>query len=140
MNENTTNNTKPDDTGTEQEKYCGRHYMNRNGHARWTGGVILIAIGTLLLLQNLGTIAFTRTWALLLMIPAIAAFSNAWKEYKSAGKVFSARTLSSLLGGLVLTTVTIVLLFNLRWEIFGPVILLFVGLGVLLRNTGRKAP
>lgn len=138
MNENTANSTKLDGVGSDHEKYCGKNCKDLNGHVSWAGGVVLIATGALLLLQNLGAITFTRAWALLILIPVSAAFANALQDYKKNDRHFSAQIISSLIGGLILTVVSIVLLFNLPWQIFGPVMLLVVGVSILLRSVSGK--
>jgi hypothetical protein len=126
MNQSNTNSTI--------EGSSERPARRRSNQARWTGGVLLIAIGSLLLLQNQGLIGFTRSWSLLIMIPAIAAFTNVWLHFRIDGTLAKPQTVTSLMGGVVLTTVTIVLFFNLQWEVFGPAILLIVGTGLLFRS------
>jgi len=141
MDTNTASNPRPENSESENDRYClrSRRSRVRNGHVRWSGGVLLMAIGALLLLQNLGSIEFTRSWSLLIMIPATAAFANAWRDYAGSGRAFTGRVISSLAGGLVLTTITIVLLLDLQWEFFGPVILLMVGFGIFVRGISLQA-
>jgi|WetSurMetagenome_2_1015567.scaffolds.fasta_scaffold901622_1 hypothetical protein len=107
--------------------------LERRGGS-WVGGLMLIGLGILLLMQNAGTISFGRWWSLLILIPAVAAFANAWKEYQAAGGRLTGRAISALIGGLLLSGVTAALLFNLDWGWFGPALLLLAGLGFFFRG------
>ena len=110
-----------------------RRFQRRGGSV--TGGIFLIGLAILLLMQNQGMLSFGRWWALLIMIPAVAAFMNAGKEFQAAGSQLSRRASSSLIGGLILTAITAAILFNLDWGWFGPAILLLAGIGFLGRSS-----
>lgn len=103
----------------------------RSGGA-WLGGVALILLGVLFLLQNLGTVAMGRWWALLILLPAASAFITAWQGYRDAGGHLTASARGSLIGGAVLTIVTLVIVFDLNWGIYGPLLLILAGLAVVL--------
>jgi hypothetical protein len=101
----------------------------------WIAGVILIVIGAILLLQNTGiNIPLRNWWSLFILIPAIGALSNALRLYQDADNQLTPAARSSLFGGLVLLLITAMFLFNLSWTLFGPVILILVGLGILLNG------
>jgi hypothetical protein len=97
----------------------------------WMGGAILIAVGVLLMLQNLGATVFKNWWALFILIPAVGALGNAWRAYQEAGYL-NGQARGSLIGGIVLAMVTAVFLFELNWGILGPVILILAGAGLLI--------
>ena len=99
-----------------------------------TGGLFLIGLAVLLLLQNINVLSFGRWWALLIMIPAVGAFVNAWKEYKTADDHLTQRTSGAIIGGLILTALTGALIFNMDWGWFGPALLLLAGVGFLGRS------
>lgn len=107
--------------------------MERRGGS-WIGGLMLICLGILLLMQKTGTISFGRWWSLLILIPAFAAFASAWKEYRAAGGRLTRRASGAMLGGLLLSGVTGAILFNLDWGWFGPAVLLLAGLGFFVRG------
>jgi hypothetical protein len=84
-------------------------------------------------MQNAGTISFGRWWSLLILIPAIVAFVNAWKEYQAAAGHLTQRAVGALVAGIALSGITCALLFNLDWGWFGPALLLLAGLGFFFR-------
>lgn len=99
-------------------------------------GLLLVILGAVFLLQNSGTItAPLKNWgALFILIPAIGAFSRALWLYRNAGNQLSARARSALFVGLVLTIVTLVILLDLNWMLWGPVLVILVGLGLLINT------
>ncbi len=128
MNDNSTQSNIYDRRAARRQRR-----MERRGGS-WIGGSMLIGLGILLLMQKTGTISFGRWWSLLILIPAVAAFANAWKEYQAAGGQLTGRSSSALIGGLLLSMVTAALLFNLDWGWFGPALLLLAGLGFFVRG------
>ena len=109
----------------------------RSGNG-WIGGVIIILVGVFLLMQNLGVSIFQNWWALFIMIPALGAFANAWRAYREAGGHLTGSVRSSLFGGLILTWVSAIFLFNWKWELFGPVLLIVIGIGIFLNVSLQK--
>lgn len=97
----------------------------------WLVGAILILIGIFILLQNLTSFELKNWWALFILIPALGAFGNAWRVYQGSRRL-SAPARASLIGGLILTMVAAIFLFNLNWTILGPVLLILAGLGLLV--------
>ena len=128
MNNNATQNNFYDRRAARMQRR-----MERRGGS-WVGGLLLIGLGVLLLMQNMGTISFGRWWSLLILIPAVAAFANAWKEYQAAGGRLTGRASGAVIGGLLLSSITAALLFNLDWGWFGPALLLLAGLGFFVRG------
>jgi uncharacterized membrane protein len=106
----------------------------------WITGLIMILLGVAFLLRTTGTFDFplNNWWALFILIPAIGAFDTALRIYRNSNNQLTAPAGGSLIVGLVLTFVTASFLFNLNWDIFGPVILILAGIGILavaiLRN------
>ena len=128
MNDNVTQNNYYDRRAARRQRR-----MERRGGS-WLGGLLLIGLGILLLIQNTGTISFGRWWSLLILIPAAAAFASALKEYQAAGGRLTGRASGALVSGLLLCLVTVALLFNLDWGWFGPALLLLAGLGFFVRG------
>jgi hypothetical protein len=85
-------------------------------------------------MQNMGT--FTSPWrnwgALFILIPAFGAFDRAWRFYRNGDNQFTSQVRGALLVGLVLTFVTVMVLFELNWTFFGPLLLILVGVGILV--------
>lgn len=107
----------------------------------WVAGAVLIAVGVILLLQNLHvmTIPLDNWWALFIFIPAIGAFARAWDFYQGAGGHLTERARGSLFGGVILSLVACTFLFGLNWAIFGPVAMMLVGLSVLIGSLARRS-
>lgn len=94
-------------------------------------GVILIVLGIVFLGQVWGWFTLDNWWALFIFIPAAFAFASAWGAYRRHGG-FSREATGPLTGGLVLSFVALMLLFDWDWGLLWPVFLVLVGLGMLL--------
>jgi hypothetical protein len=111
-----------------------------NRGSTWIAGLIMILLGVVFLLRTTGNFnfPFDNWWALFILIPAIGSFETAIRMYRIANNQLTASAAGSLLVGLVLTFVTVLFLFNLSWSLFGPIILILAGIGILavamLRN------
>jgi peptidoglycan/LPS O-acetylase OafA/YrhL len=98
----------------------------------WVAGLILILLGGMFLMQNMGSnIPLKNWWALFILIPAIGAIDTGIRMYRQADNRLTAPASGSLLVGGVLTLVTLGFLFNISWTFFGPAILILAGIGVL---------
>ena len=98
----------------------------------WIAGAVLVLLGIIFLLQNLGAVIPGNWWALFILIPAFGAFAGAWSAFQNNNSRLNAAARGSLIGGLVLTLIALIFLFNLNWGVLGPVILIILGLGALL--------
>jgi uncharacterized membrane protein len=99
----------------------------------WIAGLIMILLGLAFLLRTTGNFNFplNNWWALFILIPAIGAFDTAIRMYRNSGNQLIAPAAGSLLVGLVLIFVTASFLLNLNWSLFGPIILILAGIGIL---------
>lgn len=107
-----------------------RRAMRSSSAYGWTGGLILIVIGGVVLLQNLTGIRLFNWWALFILIPAVGAFASAWSIYQKNGRLTSSGR-GSLIGGFVLAIIAAAFLFNLDLGNFWPVLLILAGLAVI---------
>lgn len=98
----------------------------------WIGGVVLILIGALLLLHNVGGITIDNWWALFILIPAAGSFAGAWNAYRKSGNRVTGSVKGSIIGGVVLTTISVLFLFNLDWGKMWPVFIIIAGLATLV--------
>ncbi len=105
----------------------------------WIAGIILILLGGMFLMRNTGVynFPFQNWWALFILIPAFGAFDTAFRIYRNAGNQLTSAASGSLLVGLVLTFVTIIFLFNMSWTLFGPILIILVGIGIIVNATLR---
>ena len=119
----------------EQEKaqYTESSQAEREGTRAWMPGLILIVLGVVFLVDNYYSVSFfDNWWALFILIPAVSNLRRARRRSRTAGGwTESAR--SALVGGLILTLVAFIFLFNLSWSLFWPLILIILGIGLLLR-------
>jgi hypothetical protein len=97
------------------------------------GGAFLICLGAALLLEQSGQFNLDRYGPLLILFPAAAAFWKAYRDYKAAGRLNGQATFA-LIGGLVLCLVTATLFFDLNAAILGPIAIILIGVGVLMRR------
>lgn len=113
------------------ERRAERHASHQGYN--WVGGVILILLGGIFLLQNTGMIdRFDNWWALFILIPAIGSFAAAWNLYRSEGNQFTGAVTGSVIGGLVLTSIAGAFLFGWGIGNLWPVFLIIGGLSILL--------
>ena len=100
----------------------------------WIGGAVLILLGMIFLLQNMGVMFIANWWALFILIPAVGAFGRAWNVYRFNGGRLTPAARSSLIGGLALTMIAAVFLLNLDFGIAWPILLILLGVGLLLNT------
>ncbi len=138
MNENSQNNHQDyhEDRWKRREE---RRQRREERHSGWMGGewiigVVLILVGLLLFGRNLNIVNIQNWWALFILLPALGSFSTAWRIVTRTGGHFNGRARSAVIFGLGLCLVTVIGLFNLNWTIFGPGLLLLVGLGLLING------
>ncbi len=96
----------------------------------WFVGIVLIALGVVFLLENFGYVFSENWWALFIYVGAAAVFANMWREWRHAGW-FDSKAAGSLTFGLVLTTVATIFILNLEWDLYWPLILVAVGVGIV---------
>ena len=134
----TTGGTPPPYTDPREER---RRWREERRAARagqsggaWVGGAILVVLGVVFLLQNMGALTLRNWWAIFILLPAVGAFTGAWSMFREAGGHLTRQARSSLIGGLVLTLVASAFLFELNWGLIGPVLLILAGIGMLVNR------
>lgn len=107
--------------------------VEREEHRGWILGLVLIGLGMLFLLNNFFNITLIDNWwALFILIPAGANLNRAWSRYQAAGR-WTADARGSLVGGLLISAIAFIFLFNLSFGLFWPVLLIILGVGLLLK-------
>ena len=99
----------------------------------WVGGVILILLGVIFLLQSIRGFYLNNWWALFILIPAFGSFADAWNSFRQAGRL-SKRVRGGLISGCVFLLITAAFLFNWNWGIVLPVLLIVWGISLLLNS------
>jgi hypothetical protein len=121
----------PDPRAQRRAERAARRANCQTQGTSWIGGVILILLGGIFLLQNFGVVYAFNWWALFILIPTAGAFGAAWTAYQTTGRLGMAAR-GSLIGGIVLSMVAAAFLFNLNWALVGPALLLLAGFGILV--------
>jgi hypothetical protein len=112
-------------------RHEARHQMHAGRHSGWIGGTILILLGVVFLLQNLGIRTLVNWWAIFILIPALWAFVAAWNIYQDNNRL-TRGVVSSLTTGVLLTLLSALFLLNVAVGLFWPVILIAGGLVLLI--------
>jgi hypothetical protein len=106
------------------ERRSGRHYG-------WIAGVMLILLGGIFLLQNMGYMSMTNWWALFILIPAFFMFIAAWESYQVNDRLTRGGAFS-LAWGCIFTFIALVFLLNIDLGLFWPLLLIAGGVVFLL--------
>jgi hypothetical protein len=104
---------------------------SRNGAV--IGGIFLIGLGVIFLLQNFGWFYIGNWWALFILLGTAAAWSKAWRAYQTSGQRITQAVSGPFFGGIFPLTVSLIFLFDLDWGTVWPVFLIIAGLSVLSR-------
>ncbi len=107
---------------------CGTSHSNK-----WVGGVVLIGIGVVFLMQNVTNFSFNNWWALFILIPGFSSLVNAWQNYREDGR-FSERARGPFIGGLFLVFIASIFVFGWHWGTVWPVFIIIAGFGALLKG------
>jgi MFS family permease len=102
--------------------------------------ILLILIGIILLIQNLGFgLEHFNWWALFIFLPVAGALSGAWSDFRKSGKV-NGKVASGIGSALVIGTVAVLLLVGANWGHWWPVILIAAGLSSVMGGFGYWDP
>lgn len=102
--------------------------------------ILLILIGVILLIQNLGFgLKHFNWWALFIFLPVAGALSGAWSDIRKAGRI-NGKALSGIGSAIVIGTVAVLLLVGANWGHWWPVILIAGGLSSVLGGFGYWDP
>jgi hypothetical protein len=132
---NASNSPQPTDryAGRAQRRAERRAARQANG-GTWIGGVILIGLGVIFLLQNAGALYLQNWWALFILIPALGSFATAYGAYRTNGGRLNSMVRGSIIGGLVFTAIAAAFLFELDLGLLLPAVLILAGVGMLLNT------
>ena len=96
-----------------------------------TGGIILIALGLVFLLQQWGRFDLQNWWAIFILIPAFGSLASTYAIYEHSGRINRA-VVGNFFGAMMILTVALIFLFNLSWAVFWPVFIILPGLSMFL--------
>jgi hypothetical protein len=112
-------------------------HRHRIGGSLWVG-IAFVLFGIIMILQTAHLVYLNNWWALFIMIPALASFGTAWSRARDSGGRFTRGVAESISGGLFISAVALLFLFNLDWGRYWPVFIVLAGLGMLLRAFARN--
>lgn len=132
----TSNNSNYPESLSRFDARRQRHEQRTDYSNRGSGvvmGLVLIVLGVGFYFHTMGlfTFPFHNWWALFILIPAIGLFTETAQRFQQANFSLTPQALRALTGGVVLTLVASIFLFELSWTIAGPAMMVLGGLGVL---------
>jgi hypothetical protein len=98
---------------------------------RITGAAILGLILIMVFIQRTNLEWLKNSWALLLLIPAIASINNVYTEIQSK-KGFTFSLASNIVGIIFPIGICVILLLGLNWNIILPIIIILSGLSMFV--------
>lgn len=110
----------------------GRHH----GGA-WVGGAILIAVGVVFLLSDMGYSLPANWWAIFILIPAVAALVRAWRIWQGVDGPSDALW-GPLVSGIILAVISVALFFGVDLGAIWPILLILLGVVVIFGNVWRQ--
>jgi O-antigen/teichoic acid export membrane protein len=118
-----------------EERWDWREFRREmySGHGgSWVIGLILIALGLIFLVANLGYPVPTNWWALLILIPALACFGGAWSMHRRNGGQLTPPVTSAAVTGVFLVALALIFFRAGGLGGFWPVILIVLGAAAVL--------
>lgn len=113
-----------------------RHFRRRSRGLWW--GFLLVALGGIFLLQNLGILGEgVNWWAIFILAPALTSLTAAWYAFEHSGFKFNAAVRGGLGGGLILLTVGCMFLFGADWSTWWPLMVIVPGFTIFLNGLSR---
>ena len=103
----------------------------RGGSGAWIGGVILILLGAIFLLQNAGIFVLRNWWAVFILIPALGSLWTAYTIYRNTSDTRNPAFYGSLVVGVFLLLLALAFLFGINTGVLLPIALI-IGGGILL--------
>ena len=117
--------------------------LNKNPSSNLWIGMILIAGGAAILLNQLSILPFKLNWwALLVLFPAFGALTSAYKRYRFTNDLFEMGVMVPALVGLFMLLLSVSMFtgdaINLNLRVYWPIILIVLGLGMII-GQGRRS-
>lgn len=110
---------------------------NRRSSSGLVTGLVVIAIGVYFLLRNLGVelpfLYMHNWWALFILIAAIGPLTQAIQAWRASGRI-DAVVARHGLTTVIIVTIALMLLLDVRWDRWWPVFVIYGGLWMLIRE------
>ncbi len=116
---------------------------NRNSRRSPQGlaaGLVVIAVGVYFLLRNLGVdlpfVYMHNWWALFILIAAIGPLTQAFAAWRASRRLDPDVT-RPLLTALIIVTIALMFLLDVRWDRWWPLFVIYGGLWMMVRERGE---
>jgi hypothetical protein len=123
------------DNDLEEDKDPFHFEFSWHDSSSWSWGVVLILLGGIFLLNNMGyhILSIKNWWAIFLLAPGLSMLANSFKYFRARNR-FSRGARTRGLLGLILTGFAVSLLFGIDMVVIGPALLIGFGLYLLLKR------
>jgi hypothetical protein len=124
-----------EDDDVDDEKDPVHFEFSWHDSSSWSWGVVLILLGAVFLLRNMG-IDFLRVdnwWAIFILAPGLNMMAKSLKYFRAKNRFSKGARTRGLLG-LILSAFAVSLLFGIDMVILGPVLLVGFGIYLLLKK------
>ena len=100
------------------------------------GGIILVGLGIVFLMRNLGIFYFNffyieNWWALFILLGTAGAWGSAWHIYQTNGRRITPAVTGPFIGGMFPLAVALIFLLDLSWGTMWPIFLIIAGVAAL---------
>lgn len=133
MNENMQNQNSNRQMNRHQRIDARRAARGSHYGGSWIAGVVLVLLGILFLMINMGFSTLNNWWALFILIPAMGALGNAYRAYQEADGQLTVRAKGSLIVGLIFLGLTAAFLFEVNLTFIGPLFIVAAGGYLILK-------
>lgn len=132
MDNQTENQSIPEVTPVDTVLPVEKHQKHQKNRLFWP--FILIAVGLIFLIQNLSPVpVHLNWWAAFIYFPVVASIAAGINAFQKSGK-FDAAVRNSLGSAIVVGTVATMLLLDVRWSQWWPLMLIAPGLSMILNG------
>ncbi len=142
MSANQTVDPRPAQQPAAEPRYLSpreQRRARRDASGGWAGGLILVLLGLIFLLQSLGVPLIGNWWALFVLLPAIATLGAALNRYVDDGGIISGAVIAPAIVGLGFVALAGALFFNIDVGRIWPIGLIVVGVGVFIAGLLRPS-
>ena len=124
-----------DNDDVKDEKDPFHFEFSWHDSSSWSWGVVLILLGAIFLLNNMGYdfLQVHNWWAIFILAPGLSMIANSLKYFRAKNR-FSRGARTRGLLGVILSAFAVSLLFGIDLALLGPFLLVGFGIYLLLKR------
>ena len=124
-----------DDLNEEKDKDPFHFEFSWHDSSSWSWGVVLVLLGAIFLLNNMGYhfLKVENWWAMFILAPGLSMMGTSFKYFRAKNR-FSRGARSRGLLGLILSAFAVSLFFGIDLFYVGPALLIGFGIYLLLKK------